>query len=111
MESSKLKGFLLAIIVLMMRFDEVWEDKNISLREVIGSLDEVKDVVDAFKDFKEALEAYKTLTTDEKIELITYFRVKFDIQSDQAEELIETGFSWMISTEILTGKVKRFLKK
>jgi len=110
MGNTKLRDLLLSVILLGMRFDEIYKDKKISIREIIGSIDEVKDAVEAFKDFKEAVMQYRALDEEGKVALITFFRVKLEIGNDQTEKLIEKGFAWLVSTEDLTKQIKLAIK-
>lgn len=90
---TNLKKFIIASVALSNGFAEALEDGKIGVSDLFI----LKDIVAALKDFsgvnfKELLPEMNDLTENEKDELVSFFKLNFDIENDDREAVIESCF-------------------
>lgn len=80
------------------------------LFDILGFIDELKDLAAVIKNRKQIGLEIKDLSLDERQQLIQRIKDKFDIPNDKLEFFIEKALSWADSTVALIEEVKTLKK-
>lgn len=84
--------------------------EKFQLFDILGFIDELKDLAAVIKVRKQIGLELKDLTTEERQELIVYIKAEFDIPDDKLEFFIEKALEWANSTIALIEEVKTLKK-
>jgi hypothetical protein len=103
---DKLKSALGAAIRLGQVLDKSLEDGKINMLEggkigIAGF-----QLFNQIKDFQGLKESWMTLPTEQRLELVTYFKAEFDLRNDNTEEFIEQVFEVVINLLNVLTKAK-----
>jgi hypothetical protein len=103
---DKLKSALGAAIKLGQVLDKALEDGKINMLEggkigIAGF-----QLFNQIKDFQALKESWMNLPTEQRLELITYFKAEFDLKNDNLEEFIEQVFEVVINLLNVLTKAK-----
>jgi hypothetical protein len=103
---DKLKSALGAAIKLGQVLDKALEDGKINMLEggkigIAGF-----QLFNQIKDFQGLKESWMNLPTEQRLELITYFKAEFDLKNDNLEEFIEQVFEVVINLLNVLTKAK-----
>jgi hypothetical protein len=103
---DKLKSALGAAIKLGQVLDNALEDGKINMLEggkigIAGF-----QLFNQIKDFQGLKDSWMNLPTEQRLELITYFKAEFDLKNDNLEEFIEQVFEVVINLLNVLTKAK-----
>jgi len=102
----ELKEALKTIVDISVTIDKDLEDNKLSLMEKIDIAIKSIKLISVIKNIKVIWAQYKDLDDEEKAELITYFKEKFDLRNDLTEEIIERIFEAIINLQEIIGDLK-----
>lgn len=84
--------------------------QKFQLFDILGFIDELKDLADVIKARKQIGVELKDLSPAEREQLIEYIKAEFDLPNDKLEFFIEKALSWADSTVSLIEEVKTLKK-
>ena len=108
---EKLKKALSFGITVVVKVDEVTQDGWQWIPDSVALFPTLIEIPGLIRDGKEIWAEFQEVDDDEKQELLTFAKEKFNILDDELENVVESVFDWFYQTALTQSVIRTALKK